>query len=96
MLLLDALIIAVKFKYLKNIKRIKKMIKLYNDCCFKVFPFIKEKIDLVIVDLPYGATDMKWDIPIDLDKMWVSLKKIIKKKLSYYFFLFFKIWKYNN
>ena len=60
---------------------------IYNDDCFNIFPKIKRKsIDLILVDLPYGQTDCKWDIPIDLDKMWIELKKICKKNCMYCFF----------
>ena len=60
---------------------------LYNDDCFNVFPKLEEKsIDLVLVDLPYGVTACKWDCLIDLDKMWVELRRICKKKCLYVFF----------
>lgn len=65
----------------------KQKMNIYNDDCFNIFPKIKRKsIDLVLVDLPYGQTDCKWDIPIDLDKMWIALKKICKKNCMYCFF----------
>ena len=48
-----------------------------NDDCFNVFPKIASKsVDMVLVDLPYGQTDCKWDVEIDLDKMWKQLKLI--------------------
>ena len=65
----------------------KQKMNIYNDDCFNIFPKIKRKsIDLILVDLPYGQTDCKWDIPIDLDKMWIELKKICKKNCMYCFF----------
>lgn len=54
--------------------------------CFDNFRNIKEHIDLVVVDLPYGQIDCKWDKLIDLDKMWDELKKICKKDCVYVFF----------
>ena len=37
-----------------------------NDDCFNVFPKIAPKsVDMVLVDLPYGQTDCKWDVEID-------------------------------
>ena len=52
---------------------------LYNDDCFNVFPKIKDKtIDLFVLDLPYGQTACKWDSCIDLTKMWVEIKRIMK------------------
>ena len=59
--------------------------ELYNDDCFNVFPKIKDKtIDLFVLDLPYANKDFgkctacKWDNTIDLDKMWVEIKRIMK------------------
>lgn len=60
---------------------------LFNDDCFNIFPKLKDKsIDCVIVDLPYGQTSCKWDTCIDLEKMWIELKRICKKKCNYVFF----------
>ena len=62
-------------------------ISIFNSDCFDIFPLIKEKsIDLVIVDLPYAQTACKWDIAIDLEKMWVELKRCCTKKCLYVFF----------
>lgn len=58
-----------------------------NIDCFDGFKDIKNKsVDMVLVDLPYGQTGCKWDSLIDLDKMWVELKKICKQKANYVFF----------
>jgi len=52
-------------------------IKIYNNDCFNVFPEIPEKsIDMILVDLPYNQTKCAWDCAIDLDKMWIELKRI--------------------
>jgi len=60
--------------------------QIYNDDCFNVLGSIEEKIDMVLVDLPYGQTDLKWDVKIDLDRMWKELKKICKDNCIYVFF----------
>jgi site-specific DNA-methyltransferase (adenine-specific) len=60
--------------------------ELYNDDCFNVFPKIDKKIDLVVVDLPYGQTAAEWDELIDLEKMWKELKRICKDNCIYVFF----------
>ena len=53
--------------------------ELYNDNCFDVFPFINDKsIDLFVLDLPYGQTACKWDTCIDLNKMWIEIKRMMK------------------
>ena len=60
--------------------------EIYNDDCFNVFPKIKEKVDMCLLDLPYAQTACKWDIPIDLKQMWIELKKICKRDCVYVFF----------
>jgi DNA modification methylase len=60
--------------------------ELYNDDCFLVLDAIDKKVDLVILDLPYGQTDLKWDTKISLDKLWNYLKKISKPTTCFVFF----------
>ena len=53
---------------------------LYNLDCFEFFKnYEGDKIDLVIVDLPYGQTECSWDKKINLKKMWENLLKICKR-----------------
>ena len=60
---------------------------IFNDDCFNILPTINdESVDLVLVDLPYGQTGCKWDVCIDLDKMWEQLKRIGKENTAYVFF----------
>lgn len=62
-------------------------IQIYNDDCFNIFPKLEVlKINMVLVDLPYGQTNCDWDIPIDLTKMWDHLKRICTEKCIYVFF----------
>lgn len=68
-------------------------IQLYNDDCFNVFQKIKNKsIDLFVLDLPYAnfkfgkCTACKWDIPIDLNKMWIEIKRMMKPNAVIVFF----------
>ena len=61
--------------------------ELINGDCLIELPKIKDdSIDLVLVDLPYGQTANKWDIPINLDKMWEQLKRIGKDNTAFVFF----------
>lgn len=76
----------------KDFKKISNL-EIYNDDCFNILPKLKidldkskSSINLVLVDLPYGQTDCKWDIKIDLNKMWIELKNICKKNCIYCFF----------
>lgn len=50
------------------------MITLYHDDCFNRFPQLEAKsIDLVLCDMPYGTAACKWDIVLDLERMWYVL-----------------------
>jgi len=58
-----------------------------NKSCFDEFKHIEnDLVDLVLVDLPYGATSCKWDRKINLEKMWDELKRICTDKCIYIFF----------
>lgn len=57
--------------------------KLINDDCLNAMKDIADKsIDLILTDLPYNTvknkTVCKWDSPIDLDKLWIEYKRIMK------------------
>tara|TARA_R100000773_G_scaffold43623_1_gene42487 strand:- start:2129 stop:2854 length:726 start_codon:yes stop_codon:yes gene_type:complete len=67
--------------------------ELYNDNCFNIFPEIKDNyVDLFVLDLPYAnkkfgnCTACNWDTPIDLEKMWKQIKRIMKPHASIIFF----------
>ena len=60
---------------------------IYHDDCFNKFKDIPDKsVQLVVVDLPYGQTSCKWDCAIDLEKMWIELKRILKPNGQAVFF----------
>ena len=54
--------------------------ELINADCFDILPELKDKsVDLFLLDLPYNQTACGWDKDIiDLDKMWVQIKRIMK------------------
>lgn len=55
------------------------MIELYNGDCLEEMKKIPDgSVDLVLTDPPYGTTACKWDTVIDIDKMWMELKRIVK------------------
>ena len=60
--------------------------RLYHGDCVEKISKIKHKIDLVLVDLPYGQTNCEWDVKIDLIKMWIELKKVCKQNCIFIFF----------
>jgi site-specific DNA-methyltransferase (adenine-specific) len=54
--------------------------KIYHMDCLEGMKLIPDKsIDMILCDLPYGVTARnKWDCIIDLDKLWLQYKRIIK------------------
>jgi site-specific DNA-methyltransferase (adenine-specific) len=36
-------------------------------------------IDMILCDLPFAVTANKWDLPIDLEKLWEQYERIIKE-----------------
>ena len=61
--------------------------KLINGDCINELKNINDNsIDLCILDLPYGNTECKWDNKIDLDKLWIELKRVAKDNTPFFFF----------
>jgi len=66
---------------------------LFNDDCFNILPKIEDNsIDLFLLDLPYSnkkfgnCTACHWDTPIDLNQMWIEIKRIMKPSAVIVFF----------
>jgi len=58
-----------------------------NGDCLEAMKNIPNKhINLVVVDLPYGQTACEWDTCIDLNLMWIQLKRILKDNGQIVFF----------
>lgn len=60
----------------------------HGDCLDKLKKLKDKSIQLVLTDLPYGtltAEKCPWDVPIDLDAMWVELKRIGVENCAYIF-----------
>ena len=55
------------------------MIKLMlGDCLTRMADIEPNSIDTIICDMPYGTTNCGWDQVIDLTKMWIMIKRLIK------------------
>ena len=56
------------------------MVQLYNDDCLNIMTQkIEDKsVDLILCDLPYQTTNLKWDKMIPFDKLWQQYERIIK------------------
>ncbi|MBI3411844.1 MAG: site-specific DNA-methyltransferase [Planctomycetes bacterium] len=49
--------------------------------CLDAMPLLPDRcIDLILSDLPYGVTANPWDSIIDLDRLWIEYKRIIKPR----------------
>lgn len=50
-----------------------------GDCLdvLKTLPY--RSVDMVLVDLPYGTTQNKWDSVIPLDKLWAAYGSVVKE-----------------
>lgn len=54
------------------------MIKLWQGDCLDLLPTIKsESIDMVLCDLPYNTTSMRWDTEVDLGALWNEYKRVL-------------------
>ena len=55
------------------------MYKLLQGDCIELMKKIPDKsINMVLCDLPYSMTSMKWDCLIPFDELWEQYKRIIK------------------
>ena len=57
-----------------------------GDCLNELKNIEDNSIDLCILDLPYGTTSCKWDNKIELDKLWIELKRVGKNNTPFFFF----------
>jgi site-specific DNA-methyltransferase (adenine-specific) len=61
-------------------KKMKAMVnQIVHGDCLEVMKDIDDKsVDMVLCDLPYGATKNKWDIVIPFEPLWEQYKRIIR------------------
>ena len=52
---------------------------LHGDCLERMKEIPDDSVNLILCDLPYGTTKCKWDTIIDIDKLWIEYRRIIKK-----------------
>lgn len=47
--------------------------------CFDVFPYIAdESVQLILCDLPYNVTGLKWDCLLNMQELWKHYERIVK------------------
>lgn len=52
---------------------------LYQGDCLAILPTLPpHSIDLILCDLPYGTTQNRWDSVIDLDRLWMEYRRLLK------------------
>lgn len=57
----------------------KEKYEIYCGDCLEIMKSIPDKsINMILVDLPYGMTQCKWDTVIPFDKLWEQYNRIIK------------------
>ena len=60
---------------------------LINGECLEELKNIEDKsVDCFICDLPYGITEINWDKKIDLEKLWIEMKRIARDNHTPFFF----------
>jgi site-specific DNA-methyltransferase (adenine-specific) len=54
-------------------------VQLFQGDCLKLMGDLPDKsVDLILCDLPYGTTEIKWDKPLPFEPMWEQYERIIK------------------
>lgn len=55
------------------------MNEFFNGDCLAVLPTLEAgSVDMVLADLPYGATRNKWDDVVSLGDLWLELKRVMR------------------
>ena len=53
--------------------------KIYNEDCLEGMKRIPDgSVDMVLCDLPYGTTQLKWDVRLPFDKLWEQWLRVCK------------------
>ena len=53
--------------------------KIYCGDCLELMKEIDDKsVDMILCDLPYGITSCVWDCEIDLNRLWMEYRRLIK------------------
>lgn len=52
---------------------------IYRCDCLEGMKLLPDRsVDMILSDLPYGITANPWDSIIDLDRLWIEFKRIIR------------------
>jgi len=58
--------------------KIENLHLMFGDCLERMTEIPDNSVNMVLADPPYGTTQCKWDSVIDIDLMWLQLKRVIK------------------
>lgn len=53
---------------------------LHGDCLELMKNIPDKSVDMVLCDLPFGTTSLKWDKIIPFDDLWHEYKRVIKER----------------
>lgn len=53
-----------------------------GDCLKRMREIEDQSVDFILCDLPYGTTQNKWDILIDMDKLWLEYRRLCKGAIA--------------
>lgn len=57
------------------------MAQLFQGDCLSILPTVSDNyVDMLLVDLPYGTTQNKWDSCLPLSLLWVQYLRIVKPR----------------
>ncbi len=63
----------------KTPKKMMELNKIYNEDCLEGMKRIPDgSVDMVLCDLPYGTTQLKWDVRLPFDKLWEQWLRVCK------------------
>lgn len=69
----------MKIEKIKEIGMVAPNTLILGDCLEAMSYISDNSIDMILCDLPYGVTKNKWDSIIDMEELWNSYERIIKK-----------------
>lgn len=53
--------------------------RIYNEDCMAGMEMLPDKsVDMILCDLPYNTTGLKWDKALPMDLLWLEYKRLIK------------------
>ncbi len=64
--------------FMKTLVNMQDYELIYGDCLDLMAEMPDDCVDFLFTDLPYGTTNCRWDTPIDLDRFWCEVKRVVR------------------